>query len=177
MQTPTKASKPSVLRLFWLLGSNQLLCFCAASRQYLLASHGRHDDVCRSNRFFLAQLPDTEVVHRHDSWYLAQLSDDHFALSAGWCASKQDMAASKSCLRWLVASCEKRISLLTKRKSAACDHNRYAHRHSRIGIESVRRSYEHHDESCSDDSKVVQHISRDMDDDSIDSQIAMRMFF
>jgi len=116
-------------------------------------------------------------MHRHDSWYLAQLSDNRFALGAGWCTSKQDMATSKSCLRWLVASCEKRVSLLTKRKSAACNHNRYAHRYGGVSVESVRRSYEHHDESCSDDSKIVQHISKDMNDDSIDSQIAMRMVF
>lgn len=52
----------------------------------------------RSYRFFLTQLPDTEVMHRHDSWYLAQLSDDGFAPSARWCASKQDVSTSKSCL-------------------------------------------------------------------------------
>jgi hypothetical protein len=67
--------------------------------------------------------------------------------------------------------------LLTERKSAACDHDRYAHADGRVGVESGRRSYKHHDESCSNDSEIVQDISKDMDDDSIDSQVRMCMLF
>lgn len=107
MQAPTKTCKSSVLRFSWLFGLNHLLYLGAASRQYLLAGHGRHDDVRRSYRFLLTQLPDTEIMHRHDSWYLAQLPDDGFALSTGWCTSEQDVSASKSCLCQSLAACRK----------------------------------------------------------------------
>jgi hypothetical protein len=98
MEAPTKTCKPSILRLSWLFGLDQLLYLHTVSRQCLLASHGRHDNMRRSYRLLLTQLPNTEVMYRHDSWYLAQFSDDGFAVSARWCASKQDVSASKSCI-------------------------------------------------------------------------------
>lgn len=67
---------------------------------------------------------------------------------------------------WFFTSC---VSFLTERKRAACNHDGYGHADCRIGVKSVWRSHQHHDESCSDDSKIVQDISKDMDDDSVDS--------
>jgi hypothetical protein len=66
---------------------------------------------------------------------------------------------------------------LTERESAAGNHDRYAHADGGIGVESVWRLYKHHDKSCGDDSKVIQDISKDMNDDSIDSQITVCMLF
>jgi hypothetical protein len=74
-------------------------------------------------------------------------------------------------------NCRPKGGLLTERKSAACDHDRYAHADSGIGVESVRRSYKHHDKSCGDNSKVVQDISKDMNDDSVNSQVTVCMLF
>lgn len=64
----------------------------------------------------------------------------------------------------------------TQGQGAARYHDRYAHADSGIGIESVWRLHQHHDKRNSDHTNVVQNISNDMDDNSIKSQVAMRVF-
>lgn len=68
------------------------------------------------------------------------------------------------------------VRSLTQGQSTARYHDRYAHADSGIGIESVWRLHQHHDKRSSDHTKVVQNISNDMDDNSINSHVAMRVF-